>query len=234
MSATASAGSLPTLSTSTGWLAHLGTRPGVWEQTSFLDKAVRYLFDGDAAPEGSLEAIRMFGLQPSGFWPEDERRVAAASSSSHRLPRSAFGSLPRAGVAVAPRDERVAGRAEFVGSGVACTSDQFIAHVNSPLRVPVCISVRLRLRRHRVCSFTPMSIPQRFASSNGSPRALRCSPFAYDCSSTILSPACELRANHGSPAHFVLRQAGGGYDINQSSACPALPRAWSRRRRPSA
>ncbi|KAF8156385.1 hypothetical protein K438DRAFT_2075625 [Mycena galopus ATCC 62051] len=91
---------------------------GSGSKTSLLDKAVWYLFDGDAAPKGSLEAIWLFGLQLSGFWAKDERRIAAASSS-HRLPRSTSGGLPRAGMAVAPRDEGVVGRVEFIDDGVA-------------------------------------------------------------------------------------------------------------------
>ncbi|KAF8172197.1 hypothetical protein K438DRAFT_183007 [Mycena galopus ATCC 62051] len=50
-----------------------------------------------------------------------------------------------------------------------------------------------------------MLTPQRFALSNGSPRALRCSTFAYDSSSTILFSACGLRGIHGSPALRPLR-----------------------------
>ncbi|KAJ7711319.1 hypothetical protein B0H16DRAFT_1817074 [Mycena metata] len=54
---------------------------------SLLDKAVRYLLDGDAAPDRNGEDIWLMGVRLPGWGREDEERVAtaaaAASFSSH-------------------------------------------------------------------------------------------------------------------------------------------------------
>ncbi|KAF7325375.1 hypothetical protein MSAN_02514800 [Mycena sanguinolenta] len=63
-------------------------------KTSLLDKAVRYLLDGDAAPDRSTEEIWLMGVQLPGWGAEDEARVAAAAHgggkdhSSHLLSTS--------------------------------------------------------------------------------------------------------------------------------------------------
>ncbi|KAF7368158.1 hypothetical protein MVEN_00134800 [Mycena venus] len=60
---------------------------GGGSKTSLLDKAVRYLLDGDANPDRSSEEIWLMGVRLPGWGVEDEERVAAAaadkSSSSH-------------------------------------------------------------------------------------------------------------------------------------------------------
>ncbi|KAF7378518.1 hypothetical protein MSAN_00279400 [Mycena sanguinolenta] len=59
-------------------------------KTSLLDKAVRYLLDGDAAPDRSTEEIWLMGVRLPGWGAEDEARVAAAAhvraSSAISLP----------------------------------------------------------------------------------------------------------------------------------------------------
>ncbi|KAJ7718787.1 hypothetical protein B0H16DRAFT_1700508 [Mycena metata] len=59
---------------------------GGWKP-SLLDKTVRYLLDGDAAPDRNTEDIRLMRVKLPGRRREDEERVAAAaaaaSSSSH-------------------------------------------------------------------------------------------------------------------------------------------------------
>ena len=54
--------------------------------TSFLDKVVRYLLDGDGTPNRSAKPIWLLGVQLPGWEPEDEARVAAANSSHHHPP----------------------------------------------------------------------------------------------------------------------------------------------------
>ncbi|KAJ7494901.1 peptidase family C54-domain-containing protein [Mycena latifolia] len=60
-----------------------GGSGGGGSKTSLLDKAVRYLLDGDAAPDRSAADIWLMGVQLPGWGPADEARVAAAHSSSH-------------------------------------------------------------------------------------------------------------------------------------------------------
>ncbi|KAJ7714766.1 peptidase family C54-domain-containing protein [Mycena maculata] len=53
-------------------------------KTGLLDKAVRYLLDGDAAPDRSQAEIWLMGVKLPGWGRADEERVAAAlNSSSH-------------------------------------------------------------------------------------------------------------------------------------------------------
>ncbi|KAF8174976.1 peptidase family C54-domain-containing protein [Mycena galopus ATCC 62051] len=52
-------------------------------KTSLLDKAVRYLLDGDAAPDRSTDDIWLMGVCLPGWGPEDEARVAAAAANPH-------------------------------------------------------------------------------------------------------------------------------------------------------
>ncbi|KAJ7171540.1 cysteine protease required for autophagy [Mycena filopes] len=67
---------------------------------SLLDKAMRYLVDGDAAPDRSTEEIWLMGVKLPGWSAEDEARVAAAaaaaSSSSHSHSHSHKGDTPSA------------------------------------------------------------------------------------------------------------------------------------------
>ncbi|KAJ7891666.1 peptidase family C54-domain-containing protein [Mycena olivaceomarginata] len=50
---------------------------------TLLDKAVRYLLDGDAAPDRSTEDIWLMGVRLPGWGPEDEQRVALAAAHPH-------------------------------------------------------------------------------------------------------------------------------------------------------
>ncbi|KAJ7189878.1 hypothetical protein GGX14DRAFT_701934 [Mycena pura] len=51
-------------------------------KTGLLDKAVRYLLDGDAAPDRSSAEIWLMGVRLPGWATEDEERITLASSSS--------------------------------------------------------------------------------------------------------------------------------------------------------
>ncbi|KAJ6522191.1 hypothetical protein DFH09DRAFT_1251014 [Mycena vulgaris] len=55
---------------------------GGGSKTSLLDKAVRYLLDGDAAPDRSTAPIWLLGVQLPGWGPADDRRLLAASTSA--------------------------------------------------------------------------------------------------------------------------------------------------------
>ncbi|KAJ7731491.1 hypothetical protein B0H16DRAFT_1772799 [Mycena metata] len=55
--------------------SRLGGKP------SLLDKAVRYLLDGDPAPDRNTEDILLMGVQLPGWGPADEARVALASAA---------------------------------------------------------------------------------------------------------------------------------------------------------
>ncbi|KAJ7330308.1 peptidase family C54-domain-containing protein [Mycena albidolilacea] len=50
---------------------------------TLLDKAVRYLLDGDAAPDRSTEDIWLMGVRLPGWGPEDEQRMALAAAHPH-------------------------------------------------------------------------------------------------------------------------------------------------------
>ncbi|KAJ7616137.1 hypothetical protein FB45DRAFT_935358 [Roridomyces roridus] len=52
-------------------------------KTSLLDKAVRYLLDGDAAPDRSTHEIWLMGRRMDGWSENDEARVAAAAELQH-------------------------------------------------------------------------------------------------------------------------------------------------------
>ncbi|KAJ6491180.1 hypothetical protein C8R45DRAFT_1213193 [Mycena sanguinolenta] len=51
-------------------------------KTSLLDKAVRYLLDGDASPDRSAEEIWLMGVRLPGWGVDDEMRVAAAAHAA--------------------------------------------------------------------------------------------------------------------------------------------------------
>ncbi|KAJ6483458.1 hypothetical protein DFH09DRAFT_1340458 [Mycena vulgaris] len=60
-----------------------GSGGGGASKTSLLDKALRYLLDGDAAPDRSAKEIWLIGVRLPDWTREDEERVAAAASNPH-------------------------------------------------------------------------------------------------------------------------------------------------------
>ncbi|KAJ6473341.1 hypothetical protein C8R47DRAFT_1221479 [Mycena vitilis] len=71
----------PAKASDAGVGAGAGTSKG-GSRTSLLDKAVRYLLDGDANPDRSAEEIWLMGVRLPGWGREDEERVAAAAAAA--------------------------------------------------------------------------------------------------------------------------------------------------------
>ncbi|KAJ7245089.1 hypothetical protein C8J57DRAFT_1191054 [Mycena rebaudengoi] len=78
-------------STSTGSTAHPPAVHTGGGKTSLLDKAVRYLLDGDAAPDRSPEPIWLLGREMPGWGRADEERVRAAAQAAHQHQHHAKG-----------------------------------------------------------------------------------------------------------------------------------------------
>ncbi|KAJ6583364.1 hypothetical protein DFH09DRAFT_1435743 [Mycena vulgaris] len=65
-------------------------------KTSFLDKAARYLLDGDAAPDPSTADIWLMGLKLPGWGPEDEARIGGGDVYVHFTSSLDVGEAPPA------------------------------------------------------------------------------------------------------------------------------------------
>ncbi|KAJ7465490.1 hypothetical protein FB451DRAFT_1486924 [Mycena latifolia] len=112
---------------------------GASSKTSLLDKAVRYLLDGDAAPNRSAEESWLMGVRLPGWGCEDEERVAAAAGGKAASKSSNGTGKP--GVDTAPGTELAA--SPEAGPWPAAFHTAFYARED-----PLLLSRRKRLKRY--------------------------------------------------------------------------------------
>jgi hypothetical protein len=146
-------------------------------KTSLLDKAVRYLLDGDASPDRSVEEIWLMGVRLPEWGREDEKRVAAAAAGEKEgefafvWPRRASRPQPAGDVKAAEWLQITRRRPLFLSR---CIHFHFHGYRRGRLRRRRCRHSRRTPRRRPLARRLPRSLLR--ASVVHVPRGLRAHP----------------------------------------------------------
>ncbi|KAF8147436.1 hypothetical protein K438DRAFT_1989665 [Mycena galopus ATCC 62051] len=146
-------------------------------KTSLLDKAVRYLLDGEAAPNRSTDDIWLMGVCLPGWGPEDEARIAAAATNPHSSSKSSY---PHPHLHVSTSKQRCSGsRTRDASSPHATSHDAHTDTFDPDTQLPDAM---------------PPSMPPSTRTS-GAPTALASSPSAICPVSRVCPRRCAGRVS---------------------------------------